>query len=257
MSKPDAGTSATGLVPRIRIPRPSISPSESSVRRSCRTISISTPPSYRPSFRLRDRRGILEALKFNVIDSAVALNLAPFVNAAILVVAASAFYTRGLHDVTEIQDAHVFRPLLGSDIALILFAVALTRRDSSTVTGTLAGQVVMEGYLGLRLRPWLRRIVTRAIAIIPAVIVILVAGEEAVGELLVLSQVILSLQLASPSFPIHFVSDRREMGEFAIGRIVKFPRVVECPRHHRSERSPRLAEIAGWMESSAHSTSIG
>jgi len=254
MSKPDAGTLVTGLVPRI--------PNTEALYIAIGIIGATVMPhnlylhSALVQTRLfsRDRRGILEALKFNVIDSAVALNLALFVNAAILVVAASAFYTRGLHDVTEIQDAHkLLAPLLGSDIAPILFAVALIAAgQSSTVTGTLAGQVVMEGYLGLRLRPWLRRIVTRAIAIIPAVIVILVAGEEAVGELLVLSQVILSLQLGFAIIPlIHFVSDRREMGEFAIGRIVRFLAWLSAFVIIGLNGRLVYAEIAGWMESSA------
>jgi len=168
----------------------------------------------------RTAAGIKEALKFNFIDSAVALNLALFVNAAILIVAAAAFYTNGLQNVTDIQDAYrLLAPLLGNSAAPILFAVALIASgQSSTVTGTLAGQVVMEGYLGLRMRPWIRRLITRSVAIIPAIIVIVIAGERAVGDLLVLSQVVLSLQLGFAIIPlIHFVSDRHTMGEHVIG----------------------------------------
>jgi manganese transport protein len=164
-------------------------------------------------------KGIREALKYNLIDSTIALNVALLVNAGILVVAAAAFYGNGMHGVTEIQDAHkLLAPVLGSAVAPFLFAIALIASgQSSTVTGTLAGQVVMEGYLGLRMPPWLRRLVTRGLAIIPAVIVISVAGEQSVGKLLVFSQVLLSLQLGFAVLPLlHFVSDKKTMGEFAI-----------------------------------------
>jgi manganese transport protein len=172
----------------------------------------------------RNERGLRDAIKFNVIDSSIALNLALFVNAAILILAASTFNVHGFREVTDITDAHtLLAPLLGSTLAPILFAVALIAAgQSSTVTGTLAGQVVMEGYLGLRLRPWVRRIITRALAIIPAIVVIALAGDGAVGELLVLSQVILSLQLGFAIVPlIRFVSDKRRMGVFAIKLWIK------------------------------------
>ncbi|HRD40884.1 MAG TPA: Nramp family divalent metal transporter, partial [Bacteroidia bacterium] len=140
--------------------------------------------------------GIKKAIKFNVIDSAVALNLALFVSAAILILAAASFFTKGMNNVSDIQDAHhLLEPMLGSTLAPILFAVALIAAgQSSTVTGTLAGQVVMEGYLNLRLQPWIRRLLTRLIAIVPAFITILIMGEHSTGKLLILSQVILSLQ---------------------------------------------------------------
>jgi manganese transport protein len=162
---------------------------------------------------------IKKAIKFNTVDSAIALNLALFVNASILILAATTFYKNGKHDVVEIQDAHqLLAPMLGSTIAPVLFAIALIAAgQSSTITGTLAGQVVMEGYLNLRLRPWIRRLITRLIAIIPAFITILILGDGATGKLLIFSQVILSLQLGFAVIPlIHFVSDRSKMGEFVI-----------------------------------------
>ncbi len=173
----------------------------------------------------RSERGIREAIKFNVIDSAVALNLAFLVNAAILILAAATFYERGMFEIAEIQDAHaLLEPLLGSKFAPILFAVALIAAgQSSTITGTLAGQIVMEGYLHLRLKPWLRRLLTRLLAIIPAFIVILIYGEERTGELLIFSQVLLSMQLGFATIPlIHLVSDRVRMGVHAIGPWTKF-----------------------------------
>jgi len=162
---------------------------------------------------------IKKAIRFNTADSAIALNLALFVNAAILVLAASTFFKNGKHDVAEIQDAHqLLAPMLGSAMAPVLFAVALIAAgQSSTITGTLAGQVVMEGYLNLRLTPWIRRLITRMIAIIPAFLTIWLMGDEATGKLLILSQVILSMQLGFAIIPlIHFVSDKRKMGEFVI-----------------------------------------
>ncbi len=171
-----------------------------------------------------DSQGIKRALKYNLIDSTIALNAAFFVNAAILILAASVFFASGNTQVARIQDAHqLLEPLLGSGMAPILFAVALIAAgQSSTLTGTLAGQIVMEGYLQLRINPWLRRLLTRLIAIVPAVIVILLYGEEKVDDLLVFSQVVLSLQLGFAVIPlIHFVSDKKTMGEFALKTYVK------------------------------------
>jgi manganese transport protein len=167
----------------------------------------------------RTPKDIKKAIRFNTIDSAVALNLALFVNAAILILSATTFFKAGRSDVTEIEDAHeLLAPMLGSTLAPILFAVALIAAgQSSTITGTLAGQVVMEGYLNLRLQPWIRRLLTRSIAIIPALIAILVCGDHVTGKLLILSQVILSLQLGFAVIPlIHFVSDKKQMGEFVV-----------------------------------------
>jgi len=172
----------------------------------------------------RTNKGIKQALKYNLIDSTIALNLAFFVNAAILILAAATFYKNGMYEVAEIQDAHRFlEPLLGSKYAPILFAIALIAAgQSSTITGTLAGQIVMEGYLNLRIQPWVRRILTRLIAIVPAVIVITIFGEAVTGKLLIFSQVILSLQLGFAIIPlIHFVSDKSKMKGFHISRTTK------------------------------------
>ena len=172
----------------------------------------------------RTSKGIRKSIFYNFIDSAVALNAAFFVNAAILILAATAFFKTGHHGVAKIEEAHsMLAPLLGSSLAPILFAIALIAAgQSSTVTGTLAGQIVMEGYLNLRLNPWIRRLLTRLIAIIPAVLVIGIMGESRVDELLVFSQVVLSLQLGFAVIPlIHFVSDKNTMGEFAIGQWIK------------------------------------
>ena len=166
----------------------------------------------------RTPAGIKEAIRFNFIDTTVALNLALFVNAAILILAAAAFFTTGLRDVAEIQDAHkLLDDVLGTSLAPALFAIALIAAgQSSTLTGTLSGQIVMEGYLNLRIQPWLRRLITRLIAIVPAFVVISIYGEQATGDLLILSQVILSMQLGFAIVPlIHLTSDKRKMGEFA------------------------------------------
>jgi manganese transport protein len=171
-----------------------------------------------------DKASIKKALKFNLIDSTIALNAAFFVNAAILVLAASAFFSTGNTQVAKIEDAHqLLAPLLGSKLAPILFAIALIAAgQSSTVTGTLAGQIVMEGYLKLRINPLLRRLITRLLAIIPAVFVIVVYGADKVDALIVFSQVVLSVQLGFAVIPlIHFVSDKSEMGEFAIKPLTK------------------------------------
>ncbi|HMO62874.1 MAG TPA: Nramp family divalent metal transporter [Ferruginibacter sp.] len=172
----------------------------------------------------RSEKGIRQAIKFNMIDSAVALNIAFLVNAAILILAATVFFKSGNSEVAAIKDAHqLLAPLLGSAIAPKLFAIALIAAgQSSTVTGTLAGQIVMEGYLRLRINPWLRRLLTRLLAIVPALIVIQIFGEEEVDNLLVLSQVILSLQLGFAIIPlIHFVSDKQKMGRFVINNYTK------------------------------------
>jgi manganese transport protein len=167
---------------------------------------------------------IKKAIKYNFFDSVIALNLAFLVNAAILILAATAFFKNGMYEVAEIQDAHKFlAPLLGSELAPTLFAIALIAAgQSSTITGTLAGQIVMEGYLKLRIAPWIRRLLTRSLAIIPALIAIYYFGEAATGKLLILSQVILSMQLGFAVIPlIHFVSDKSKMKEFVIPMYVK------------------------------------
>jgi len=168
---------------------------------------------------IRDRR---EALRYAVFDSTLALGFALFINAAILVLGAAAFHTRGLHNVAEIADAYkLLSPVLGASFASTLFACALLASgQNSTLTGTLAGQIVMEGFLDIRLKPWARRLITRAIAIIPAVLVIGIAGEGKVTSLLILSQVVLSFQLPFAVIPlIQFTGDRAKMGEFANSRL--------------------------------------
>ena len=170
----------------------------------------------------RNAEGIRRACRYNLVDTAVALNAAFFVNAAILVVASATFHTRGI-EVTEVQQAHqLLAPLLGTAVASTAFGIALLcSGQSSTLTGTLAGQVVMEGFLRIRLRPWVRRLITRSIAIVPAVIVILINGEVGTYKLLIASQVVLSLQLPFAIIPlIQVTSDRRRMGEFASPRWV-------------------------------------
>ncbi|MED5020771.1 Nramp family divalent metal transporter [Paenibacillus chibensis] len=168
--------------------------------------------------------GKRSAIRFATIDSTVALTIALFVNAAILILAASAFYSTGHTEVAEIQDAyHLLTPLLGTGMASILFAVALLASgQNSTLTGTLAGQIVMEGFLNLRLKPWIRRLLTRLIAIIPAVVVIGLYGEGYTGKLLIFSQVILSLQLSFAVFPlVKFTSDPAKMGPLVAPRWVR------------------------------------
>jgi manganese transport protein len=172
----------------------------------------------------RDDNSIRKAIKFNVIDSAVALNMALFVNAAILILAAAVFFTSGNQHVAALKDAHqLLAPMLGNTWASHLFAIALIAAgQSSTVTGTLAGQIVMEGYLRLRINPWARRLLTRMLAIVPAVLVIMIMGEEMVDSMLVFSQVLLSMQLAFAVIPlIHFVSDKKRMGIFTIKPLTK------------------------------------
>jgi manganese transport protein len=161
--------------------------------------------------------GKREAVRFAFLDSTVALTFALFINGAILVVAAATFHRAGMHDVAEIQQAYqLLSPLLGAAAASTVFALALLASGlNSTLTGTLAGQIVMEGFLNLRLRPWLRRMITRGIAIVPAVIVAALYGESGTAKLLVLSQVVLSAQLSFAVFPlVRFTSDRAKMGEF-------------------------------------------
>lgn len=167
--------------------------------------------------------GIRQALKFNRLDTTIALNIAFLVNAGILILAAAVFFKSGNSQVAEIKEAHRLLPGFLGNTAPVLFAVALIAAgQSSTITGTLAGQIIMEGYLSLRINPLLRRLVTRLIAIIPALIVIIVYGEEKVDALLVMSQVVLSLQLGFAIIPlIHFVSDKKTMGKFVIKPITK------------------------------------
>ena len=162
-----------------------------------------------------------EALRYAIFDSTLALGFAFFVNAAILILAAAAFHSRGIRQVAEIGDAYqLLTPVLGAGLASTLFALALLASgQNSTLTGTLAGQIVMEGFLDLRLKPWVRRLITRALAIIPAAIVIAIAGESKVTALLILSQVILSFQLPFAVIPlIRFTNDPKKMGAYSNSR---------------------------------------
>jgi manganese transport protein len=172
-------------------------------------------------FSSSDRR---EAIRYAIFDSTLALGFALFVNAAILVLGAAAFHTRGLHNVAEIADAYkLLSPILGVSLASTVFAVALLASgQNSTLTGTLAGQIVMEGFLEIRLKPWLRRLITRSLAILPAALVIGIAGESKVTALIVFSQVVLSFQLPFAIIPlVQFTGDRSKMGEFANSRITQ------------------------------------
>ena len=171
----------------------------------------------------RTSAGIKQAIRFNLLDTTIALNLAFFVNAAILVLSAAAFYVNGYFHIAEIQDASVLLKKMFGKTAPTFFAIALIASgQSSTITGTLAGQIVMEGHLNVRIRPWIRRLITRMLAIIPALFTILYFGSEELGKLLVLSQVVLSLQLGFAVIPlIHFTSDRKSMKEFTIKPWVK------------------------------------
>ena len=165
----------------------------------------------------RSPQGLRTAIRFNFLDLFLALNFAFLINAAILIMAAGAFFKHGMHQMAEIQQAyHTLSPLLGVPLASFLFALALLcSGQNSTLTGTLAGQVVMEGFLNIRLAPWLRRLITRLLAIIPAIITVAFFGTSGTAKLLVLSQVILSLQLSFAVFPlVKFTCDRRTMGEF-------------------------------------------
>lgn len=218
MAKPDAAEVVKGLIPTF--------PSDEALYIAIGIIGATVMPHnlYLHSALVQSRKidrtneGIKQALKFNRIDSTIALNIAFLVNAAILVLAATVFFKTGNSDVAEIKEAHRLLPGFLGNAAPVLFAVALIAAgQSSTVTGTLAGQIIMEGYLSLRISPMLRRLITRLVAIIPALIVILIYGEEKVDALLVLSQVILSLQLGFAVIPlIHFVSEKNTMGRFAI-----------------------------------------
>jgi manganese transport protein len=219
LAKPEWGGIFSGFAPSL--------PDEMALYISIGILGATVMPHnlYLHSALVQSRRiektfaGIKQALKFNLIDSAVALNAAFFVNAAILVMAAAVFHRAGYTEVAEIQDAHkLLAPLVGAAIAPALFAVALIASgQSSTITGTLAGQIVMEGFVNIRLRPWIRRLITRLAAITPALLTIIYFGEGATGNLLVLSQVVLSLQLPFAIIPlVHFVSDRKRMGEHAI-----------------------------------------
>jgi manganese transport protein len=252
-AQPDMGKVIYGLIPSM--------PNETALYIAIGIIGATVMPHnlYLHSSLVQTRKfdrstaGIKQALKYNLIDSTIALNLAFFVNAAILILAAATFYKVGMYNVAEIQDAHKFlEPLLGTKWAPILFAVALIAAgQSSTITGTLAGQIIMEGYLNLRIKPWIRRIITRIIAIVPAVIVITIFGEGVTGKLLILSQVILSLQLGFAVVPlIHFVSDKSKMKGFHIGKWTKTASWIVASVIVTLNAKLVVDEISGWLENS-------
>lgn len=225
LAKPNLAEVATGLIPRL--------PNNEALYIAIGIIGATVMPHnlYLHSSLVqtrkikKDEKSIRYALKMSVVDSTIALNLAFLVNAAILVLAATTFFKSGRTEVAQIEEAHqLLSPLLGSGVASTVFAIALIAAgQSSTITGTLAGQIVMEGYLRLRINPLLRRLITRLIAIVPALVVIYIYGDEKLDALLILSQVILSLQLGFAVIPlIHFVSDKKTMGVFAIKNVTKF-----------------------------------
>ncbi len=223
LAKPALGDIATGFIPVLR--------GKEALYIAIGIIGATVMPHnlYLHSALVQTRKigtgeqHVRKALRMNFLDSNVALNLAFLVNAAILILAATVFFKTGNTGVASIKDAYQLLPMLGTQLAPKLFAIALIAAgQSSTLTGTLAGQIVMEGYLRLRINPWLRRLLTRLLAIVPAVIVILLMGEAAVDDLLVLSQVILSVQLGFAVIPlIHFVSDKKTMGIFSIRPFIR------------------------------------
>jgi manganese transport protein len=220
ISRPELGAVAKGFVPTTEIVR---NPEMLYIAIGILGATVMPHNLYLHSSIVQTRRyeetaqGKRDAVRFAFVDSTIALTTALFINAAILIVAGATFHTTGNTEVAEIQDAYkLLTPLLGVTGASTVFALALLASgQNSTLTGTLAGQIVMEGFLDLRLRPWVRRTITRAIAIIPAVIVSVLYGERGTNSLLILSQVILSLQLSFAVFPlVQFTSDRAKMGEF-------------------------------------------
>lgn len=258
-SKPDAGELIKGFVPSI--------PNHTALYIAIGIIGATVMPHnlYLHSSLVQTRKiersdsGIKEAIKFNFIDTFIALNLALFVNAAILILAAAAFYTTGHNEVSEIQDAHkLLNDVLGTSLAPILFAVALIAAgQSSTLTGTLSGQIVMEGYLNLRIQPWLRRLITRLIAIVPAFIVIYTFGEGATGDLLILSQVMLSLQLGFAIIPlIHLTSDKSKMGQFANTTLVKIGAWAVASIIVILNANLVVETISGWINNSQNPSII-
>jgi manganese transport protein len=228
MARPDPMALAAGVVPSVEILR---NPEMLYISIGILGATVMPHNLYLHSSIVQTRKygdsfeGKQEAIRYATIDSTVALMSALFINAAILVMAAAVFYPDPQYrEVADIGDAYMLlNPLLGATVASTLFAVALLfAGQNATLTGTLAGQIVMEGFLNLRLRPWLRRLITRLIAIVPAVIVIAIRGEEGSGPLLVLSQVILSLQLPFAIFPLlQFTSSKTLMGPFVIGFWIK------------------------------------
>ena len=226
-SRPDLAGVAAGFVPSAEIVR---NPDMLYIAIAILGATVMPHNLYLHSSIVQTRRyaetpaGRREAVRYAFVDSTIALTFALFINAAILIVSAAAFHSRGHREVAEIQDAYkLLTPLVGGG-ASVVFAVALLASGlNSTLTGTLAGQIVMEGFLHIRLLPWVRRLVTRGIAIVPAVVTAILYGESGTARLLVLSQVILSLQLSFAVFPlVRFTSERAKMGEFVNRGWLKF-----------------------------------
>ena len=219
LSRPDLGGVARGFIPTLDIIS---NPDKLYIAIGILGATVMPHNLYLHSSIVQTRRyeenpaGRREAVRYAFIDSTIALSFALFINAAILIVAAATFHTSGNSGVAEIQDAYkLLSPLLGAGASTVFALALLASGQNSTLTGTLAGQIVMEGFLNIRLRPWLRRLITRLIAIVPAVIVAIVGGESATAKLLILSQVILSLQLSFAVFPlVMFTTDKLKMGEF-------------------------------------------
>jgi manganese transport protein len=223
LARPDWGAVAVGFIPQTRIVT---DPQMLYLAMGILGATVMPHNLYLHSSIVQTRKygetaqGKREAVRYAFADSTIALSFALFINAAILILAAASFHTTGNTEVAEIQDAYrLLTPLLGGG-ASVAFAVALLASgQNSTITGTLAGQIVMEGFLDLRLRPWVRRLITRLVAIVPAAVTAIFFGEKGTAQLLVLSQVILSLQLAFAVVPlVSFTSDRAKMGEFVVPR---------------------------------------
>jgi manganese transport protein len=228
LSRPDLAAVARGFIPTTAI---ASNPAMLYVAIGILGATIMPHNLYLHSSLVQTRRfnrsvdGMREALRFATLDSSVALVFAMFINAAILILAASTFHVRGRFDVADIQQAHdLLSPMLGGAFASVLFATALLASgQNSTVTGTLAGQIVMEGFIDVKIAPWQRRLVTRLLAIVPAVIVTIMYGESGTTKLLILSQVILSLQLPFAVIPlVRLTDDRQLMGAFANRGWLKF-----------------------------------
>jgi manganese transport protein len=220
LAKPDLGAVAEGFIPRTEV---LTNPAMLYIALGILGATVMPHNLYLHSSIVQTRRYVdtveskQEAIRFATLDSSIALMSALFINAAILIVSAAVFHGTEHSEVADIGDAYqLLSPLLGASAASTLFAVALLcSGQNATLTGTLAGQIVMEGFVNIRLRPWLRRLITRLVAIIPAVIVIALYGEQGTGALLILSQVVLSLQLPFAVFPlVSFTSNRHKMGPF-------------------------------------------
>jgi manganese transport protein len=226
LSKPDVAGVMRGFLPTAEVVK---NPSMLYIAIGILGATVMPHNLYLHSSIVQTRRyeetasGKKEATRFAFIDSTIALSFALFINAAILIVAAASFHTSGNQEVAEIQDAYkLLTPLLGAGASTVFALALLASGLNSTLTGTLAGQIVMEGFLNIRLRPWLRRLITRGIAIVPAITIAILYGESGTAKLLILSQVVLSLQLSFAVFPlVLFTSDRAKMGEFANAMWVK------------------------------------